>query len=230
MALALPLACLSVTSCAENEFNGYEGESSVYFQLDPNKWEYVGDSINFSFVGKKSDEATVNLQVNLMGNPADHDRVVRIHVDDAKTTAKVGTHYEALQNEYTLKAGEMQVNIPVKVKNTDPALNEKSVQIGVALEETSEFALKFTNRCNARILVSNMVVKPSYWDEYYLEFYLGNPFSKKLVEIMLELIGRTLPDDPKDFDYSYWQNFAKILHVYLSDNYPVYDENGNLMY
>ena len=51
MALALPLACLSVTSCAENEFNGYEGESSVYFQLDPNKWEYVGDSINFSFVG-----------------------------------------------------------------------------------------------------------------------------------------------------------------------------------
>ena len=105
MALALPLAGLSVTSCAENEFNGYEGESSVYFQLDPNKWEYVGDSINFSFVGKKSDEATVNLQVNLMGNPADHDRVVRIHVDDAETTAKVGTHYEALQNEYTLKAG-----------------------------------------------------------------------------------------------------------------------------
>lgn len=230
IAVILLLVCLSVSSCAENEYEGYNGDSSVYFQLDPNNWDYVGDSITFSFVGKKSDIATINLQVNLAGNIADHDRTIRLHVDEANTTAKVGTHYETLQTEYTLKAGEMQINIPLKVMNIDPLLNNHAVQITICIDETDDFKLKFTKRSKARIIVSNMVMKPSYWDDYSLDFYVYPTFSKKLVELMIELTGRMLPEDPNDFDYDYWMNFSKILHQYLEEHFPVYDENGNIMY
>ena len=168
--------------------------------------------------------------MNLAGNIADHDRTIRLHVDEANTTAKVGTHYETLQTEYTLKAGEMQINIPLKVMNIDPLLNNQAVQITICIDETDDFKLKFTKRSKARIIVSNMVMKPSYWDDYSLDFYVYPTFSKKLVELMIELTGRMLPEDPNDFDYDYWMNFSKILHQYLEEHFPVYDENGNIMY
>ncbi len=223
------LAIFGFTSCAENKYEGFDDSASVYFQLNEDNWNYEGDSVVYSFVGKDSKEGIVSLLVNLIGKPADHDRKVRLHVDDAHTTAKASTHYEPLQSEYILKANEMQLIIPVKLFNTDPLLTDQTVQLAIVLDGGDELMADFTGRTYVRILVGNVILKPTYWAT--ATYYLGYPYSKRLMEIIYEICGRMLPETYVGFlqERSYWQSVGKQLKIYMEENYPVYDENGNLI-
>lgn len=206
------ISMLVFTSCKENEYEGYNAEGSVYFQLNTSNWNYVGDSISYSFAGKDGNEDIVKLRVNLLGNPASYDRTIRIHVINDKTTAKEGLHYSIPSNEFTLKAGEMQLDIPVTVYNKDEQLSEEQVQLTIALEATETLSLKMPNRSTARILISNILKKPSYWDDMWLDFLFG-PYDRDKHAFMIKLLGRDFPDSIDDFDFSYWMDALTYLNV-----------------
>lgn len=211
LAFAL-MTMLAFTSCKENEYEGYNAEGSVYFQLNKSNWNYVGDSISYSFAGKDADEGVVKIRVNLLGNPSNVDRTVRIRIIDEKTTAKEGLHYSLPAKEFTLKAGEMQLDIPVTVYNKDELLTEQQVEVVIALEATNQLSLKMPERSTARIIISNILKQPSYWDDMWMDYIFG-PYDRDKHAFMIKLLGRDFPENMEDFDYYYWMDALAYLNV-----------------
>lgn len=218
---------LLLAACQENEMNGFDSEGAVYFQLS-SLWGNTVDSIIYSFAGKAEDTYTLKLQVNLMGAAADHDRTVRLAVDKNRTTAVEGTHYEALQASYTLPAGAYTMEIPVVLLGNDPELEERAFQIALKLEASDNLQLGLSKRLVARIIVSKILTRPSYWEQAYLDYSFG-PYSKvKHEHCMLEL-GRDFPATCEDYidEYELWSAYGKHMDNYFTEYYPILDENGN---
>lgn len=224
------LLCTAVSACQENEMKGYSGTDALYFQADASSWSSKSDSVVYSFAGKENTVYTVNLLVNLQGNPTGHDRAVKVAVDPARTTAQEGLHYSPLQAEYTLPAGQMQMTIPVELRNSDPALEEKSVQLALELLPTDELQLGLTGRTHIRIIVSNILTKPSYWDVYRMDYYLG-PYSRTLHESYIRILGKDFPATVEEMMpvFEDWQQYGAYMDQYFTEHYPVYDENGNII-
>ena len=211
-----------LTACQENEMNGFDNEGAVYFQLS-SQWSNTVDSIVYSFAGKTEITHTVKLQVNLMGEAADHDRTVRVTLDPSLTTAKEGTHYEALQASYTLPAGAYTMEIPVVLLGNDPALEERSFQVAVKLEASDDLSLGLSKRIVARVIVSKLLTRPPYWEDAF------GPYSKVKHEHCILELGTDFPATYDDYvqEYYLWQAYGKHMDKYFTDHYPIPDEYGN---
>ena len=115
------LLLVAFGSCKDNADYPFTGKDAVYFQLQTESyyWTKTLDSIVYSFAGKGVDQDTLWVRVNLAGEVAAEGRPVIVVVDEERTTAKVGLHYEALQPEYELPRDSVCVNIPVIIYNKD---------------------------------------------------------------------------------------------------------------
>lgn len=225
--IGILLGGLFSTACQENEMRNFESNGAVYFQLST-QWSNPVDSVVYSFAGKPENTYTVKLQVNLMGTATDYDRTVRVTLDQERTTAKEGIHYDALQSSYTLPAGTYRMEIPVVLHGNDPELEERAFQIALKLEASDDLQLGLSKRTSARIIVSKLFTKPAYWEEYSLEYTFG-PYSKvKHEHIMLEL-KRDFPTTAEEYieEWSTWEAYGKHMDKYFTDHYPIIDENNN---
>lgn len=213
-------------SCKENDMADFTGKDCIYFQLS-SSWAQTKDSLSYTFAGSEASEATINLRVDLMGQTSDRDRKVKLKVVADQTTATEGTHYKALEDSYILKAGENQMNIPITLYNTDKALEEKSVKLTVDLQPSEDLDLGINGRTRAVIIFSNIMSKPSYWEEAHCDWYFGT-YSKVKHECLIRELGMDFPatEDEYTANIDYWQQAGIYMSQYFKDNYPVYDENG----
>lgn len=218
---------LLLVACQENEMNDFNSDGAVYFQLS-SQWSNTVDSIVYSFAGKTGTTHTVKLQVNLMGEAADHDRTIRVVLDKEQTTAKEGTHYDALQVSYTLPAGAYTMEIPVVLHGDDPALEERSFQVVLRLEASEDLQVGLSKRLLAKVIVSKMLTQPPYWEQAYMDYYFG-PYSKVKHEHFILELGTDFPATYDDYreDWELWQAYGKHMDKYFTDHYPILDEYGN---
>lgn len=225
--LSILLATLCA-SCKKNEIFSFKGTDSVYFQIGA-KWNVVEDSINYTFAGKGLDEAVVRIRINLLGNASPHDRKVRVVVDAEETTAMEGMHYQALQDEYMLPADSVYLMLPVIVYNKDETLENRSVILGLQLEGTEDLELGIVDRTKVRLLINNMLKMPSYWDAGLKSFF--GAYSRTKHELCILLLGFDFPEDPDDYDIAdpIWDVSGQFMSNYFEENYPVYDENNNII-
>lgn len=224
--LGMFLGLLS-SACQENEMNDFDSDGAVYFQLS-SQWSNTVDSIVYSFAGKAEDTYTVKLRVNLMGAAADHDRTVRLVVDPKLTTAKEGTHFDALQSSYTLPAGAYTMEIPVVLHGDDPELEGRAFQVALKLEASDDLQPGLSKRLVARIIVSKILTRPSYWEQAYLDYSFG-PYSKVKHEHCMLVLGRDFPATYEDYadEYELWEAYGKHMDNYFTEHYPILDEHGN---
>ncbi len=229
-------------SCKENEYEGFESDGSVYFQTNADNWNMVNAGTNYSFAGKTIEQDTVWMQVNLLGTPVDHDRQFGL-AEASGNEAVAGTHYEAFKNSYTMKAGEMTARVPVIIYNSED-IKTKRVRLAFSLVATNDLGLGLQGRTDFYIDITNFLNKPSYWDEpwdpyagtewegYYAicaADYWG-PYSRRKHEICLEQLGRDFPADLMTLlSDEYWNAASAYMSQYFTDNYPVYDENGEII-
>ena len=160
--------CLAVLwSCQDNADYPFKGKDAVYFQLqtDDYYWTQTLDSMVYTFAGKGVEEDTLWVRVNLQGDAVPYARDILVVTDDEKTTAEEGLHYEALKPVYELPADAVYTRIPVIIYNKDEELEKKQVTIALALKSSDELDLGITDRRTCRLLVSNMLGKPLYWEE-----------------------------------------------------------------
>lgn len=222
-------ALCGMSACEENDPKGFVGEDAVYFQLNANNWADTKDSLVYTFAGKTEDKTTINILVNLMGLPVDHDRTIRMHVATDQTTAQEGVHYERLASEYILKAGEMQTTIPV-VLLKDESLSERSYRLTISLDPTDELKLGISKRTTVSIVMSNILTKPYYWEDMWMDYMFG-PYSRVKHETFIQVLGHDFPATGEEYreQYSYWQEVMYHMNNYFTENYPIYDEYGNII-
>ena len=136
-----------LAACTE-EIETYSGESGIYFAmsatkggLDDSKQDYTAETqIPFAVYSTISD-TTLMVRAKVIGPAVDHDRKVTVQVvasEDAEQ-AKEGWDYDALDNSYTVKAGEVYVLIPIHFYLRDD-LEGKERQLKLELVANEDFA------------------------------------------------------------------------------------------
>jgi len=188
---------LVMCSCKKAEELQYAAEDNVYFDLIEPQTSIRVDSIVYSFAlfpEKAAD--TVYLPVKLSGNRAAVDRTFRISVVDSATTATEGLHYQPMKDSYSLPAGAGSVQVPVVLYNTDTALMNKTVRIKFLLEGTADLQADYKHWDTVRVIFSNRLEKPVWWDTWIGE--LG-PYSRVKHELFIRTSGTTeLPPTTSD--------------------------------
>lgn len=212
-----------LTACQENKMNDFDCTGAVYFQINPSYWSDLSYSILYSFAGKKVTEKTFNIQVNLMGETVNRDRKIRLVVDREKTTAEAGVHYRALEDFYILPKNAHNVQIPVTLLQGDSRLKKEFLHLTLKLEASDDLQLGLTKRTVIRILMADMYMKPTYWDN----IDWGN-YSAKKHSLLLEQFEVDFPETASEYskDYYLWRARSNALSQYVEENYPVLDENN----
>ena len=208
------LLLITFGSCKDDANYPFAGKDAVYFQLQAKViigrrlWivSFIllpARGLSGYFVGscKSGREATPE------GRP------VIVVVDEEKTTAEAGLYYEALKVEYVLPGDSVYVNIPVIIYNKDKALENKQVVIGLALKPSEALELGITERLSCRLLVSNMLGKPTYW-ESTIKYDFG-VYSRRKHELCMIELKRDFPVEGSE--YSDQRSMWQVYGAYMSD-------------
>ncbi|MCK7557784.1 DUF4843 domain-containing protein [Chitinophaga sedimenti] len=165
--LTLVLICsVCCFSCKKSDQEQvYTSPDNIYFDFVNPVTNVRTDSVTFSFAlfpDKASD--TVWLPVRISGIRQSVNRVFKLGVIDSATTAVAGKHYEALKAEYILPADSGKQKVPIILLNTDPALKTGAVRLKLKLVESADFGANQKGWDTAKVIFSNQLVKPIWWD------------------------------------------------------------------
>ncbi|MDP3437089.1 MAG: DUF4843 domain-containing protein [Bacteroidales bacterium] len=220
----LILTVLALYSCQQNERLIFDGKPGLYFALGNNQ-----DSLTYSMLGNLSEKDTILVPVRIMGNALSYDGKYKIEVIPGKTTAEVGKHYTKLKDEYIFEKGLFYKNFEIEISKSDPELETKSKVIALRITESSDFTAGYTKNTTLRLIITNQIIKPIYWDSP-MALYFG-AYSKVKHNLIIKIIGHDFPLTLSQaitapYSYTYWMVCGRAVCQYVIDN-DVFDENGN---
>lgn len=209
----IALASLFLGSC-ENELDGiYHGEQAVYFPT----FTENADSITFSFLGNPRQADTAFLDVKLLGHAQPNTQRMKLRVVPEKTTAVAGQHYQALPEFFDFPANTFDFQLPI-VLLKHPDLDEGALVLAVEIIESDELLVAYKHRANARIVFSNVAMKPDIWDATLAPWF--GEYSRIKHLVCMEIMGRPFPQTAVEFNLerNMWRNFGWICSNYFRDN------------
>ncbi|MEG0796581.1 MAG: DUF4843 domain-containing protein [Odoribacter sp.] len=245
-------ALCSLGGCNTDLMN-YEGNAGVYFAVqypwisgagDSTVWQMVPiTDVSFFLLDVK--DSTINIRVQLLGDPVAHDRYFSIAVVDTATTAVVGYDYDPLESNYKLAANTHYTDIKVTVHKQDD-LSGKQRKFMLELKETPDFKLPVNmwypwpgqykwepsigagsqdiSAIRHTVYISDVVKTPAGW----LLGIFGS-FSKTKFDKMCEVLNLTINDFSKEAMNSVRAKaLAQRMDAYLKDH-PILDEDGKPM-
>lgn len=121
------------------------------------------------------------------------------------------------------------MNIPVIIYNKDEALENKQVVIALALKPSEALDLGITERLSCRLLVSNMLGKPIYWEQT-IKYDFGD-YSRRKHELCMIELKRDFPVEASEYsnERTMWEVYGAYMSNYFEENYPIRDENNAII-
>ena len=178
------LLLLMAWGCSRKESFVYTGDDKISF---------TSDSIYFSF-GKEPFsvmDTTLQLKLEIIGQPKDVDRQFTIRLDENQTTAKAPLHYDALQTEYTVKAGAASSAVPVTIHRLN--LDDESIYtLAIDLVANDDFRLGVEEYQSLIIAFNNRLDCPDWWNE--LSHWLGE-YDVRKYQKFIEIYGHPITQD-----------------------------------
>ena len=223
--LLISLLCV-LCSCSENDRMIWESNSGVYF-TDYNE---TADSLMYSFRISAQNRDTIFMLVKLQGQLLEQPLNFKLAVHPSSTAVE-GRDYEPLNEVYQFPVGKSLMQLPIIVTNNE-TLDSQIVSLNLSLEATDELEVALPGRDKVRILLTNQLIKPNYWD-MPLSLYFGE-YSKTKHLKCIEVMGHDFPlkeSELASFDktgYAYWMKAGRVVCSFYAEN-KVYDENGNLI-
>ena len=162
-------AVVLLTACRKAEKVTYHSSDNIYFDLEPFNEQ---DSILYTFAYHPERlKDTVWVPVSISGNRVNATRIYSVKVVDTATTAVVNKHYEPLKTQYEMPPGYGFVYMPVIVYNTDTLMLKQAYSLSLQMVATSDFDVDFSSLIHARIVFSNKLEKPVWWDMWLGGYY-----------------------------------------------------------
>lgn len=172
IAIMLMAVVVGMTSCRKESIFTYHANANIYFDLSIVK---KTDSLLYTFAYHPEVlQDTVWVPVRISGyrdSTVDRKFSVKV-IDTAATAATVNKHYEPLKSEYIMPAGSGVTFVPVIVYNTDTNMVKRSFTITLKIEAT-EFNTDLKGLTSTRVVISNRLEKPDWWD-----MWLGSRYSQ----------------------------------------------------
>lgn len=259
--IALSFLTVSLWSC-KKEIMGYEGREGVYFAVQDGpsygsvlNWPFQPFS-KVEFIRINKDAVDFSVKVMITGPVKDYARTFRVEVNPDSTTAILGQHYEAVQQEWTIPAGAVSANVIVKLKRTpDLELVEKT--LGLRLIATPQFELSFPewdaipsmsagtvvpefDASLHTLKINDIMVQPAVWSGSIQagnrESGLLGVFSKEKMAFLEQYAGvkyedfasaETMPSARMSLVY---KDGEKVLIERYNAGNPVLEKDGRLMW
>ena len=208
--LLLPAAMtLTLMGCSTDEDFFYQDEPRVRW-VGEEIWAVGTDSVTFSFVayGMEVTEKTINVDAQVMGNVADHDRTVAIEVDP-----------------------QSKGTFPVVLRR-DASLQSKAVTLYLKVVANSDFKPGVNEENHIRLIWNDILSRPNNWSD--LEPFFG-AYSNVKYRFMLTNSGGAGEFSTETMSWaqlmSYKIRFQNALNDYNAAHpgNPLTDENGNLV-
>lgn len=229
--LLLPAAMtLTLMGCSTDEDFFYQDEPRVRL-VGEEIWAVGTDSVTFSFVayGMEVTEKTINVDAQVMGNVADHDRTVAIEVDPQRTTASAAQY--SAPTSVVIPAGQSKGTFPVVLRR-DASLQSKAVTLYLKVVANSDFKPGVNEENHIRLIWNDILSRPNNWSD--LEPFFG-AYSNVKYRFMLTNSGGVGEFSTETMSWaqlmSYKIRFQNALNDYNAAHpgNPLTDENGNLV-
>lgn len=224
--LIILLSLLMIVGCDENERMTFVGKPGVYFGDYKNT-----DTIRYSFRMTSYDKDTLMFNVKLVGEPLSVVQNYCLMIESA-STAKAGVHYEELPIavNFPLNATEMQ--LPLVLCDNDKSLDNSSVFLKIQLAASDGIGLGFVDKTILNVVITNMLIKPDYWDKNFVDWF--GEYSEVKHEKCIELMGHDFPLTYEEVKYwnsdvinlDYWMFWGRKMADYFV-KHPTKDEHGD---
>ena len=159
--LGVLLLITVLVSCHKEALPLYQqAQDNVYFNFSNGN-----DSVTYTFAytpGVLID--TIYLPIRISGNRASKGLSYKVAVTDSGTTAVAGLDYVALQTSYAIPPDSGTAWLPIVLLNNDTLLTQHSVTLNLQLVATSDLGVQIPDIIKARVIISNKLEKPSWWD------------------------------------------------------------------
>lgn len=229
---------LAFVAACSSEIDTYHGESGVYFAMRDNVNTVNVDTLyressSLPFIVTGSTDSVFVLRVKILGTVTDYDRQVEIKVLKELSSVE-DTDYDALSSVYTLRAGEVYGEIPIRFHRTS-SLKGKERSLVVELVANEDFSLpirmwrnsgtEYVDVTRHTIVISDKYVQlPGYRTGHF------GPFSEKKMELILQLSGMSLNEFNVQLPVTLTKSLGQKLSRYLAEmkarGETVYEEDG----
>lgn len=214
--IPIVLAIICLWGCREDQLEFYHGVDNIYFyKRNVVSSQAYLDTTVFSFAFADTPDTLIQLAVRGQGEMKDYDRTFRVAVEGG--TAQVGVNFEALADEYVLKANTVYSSVPIRIYKE--GLKDKSVAVVVRLIPNENFVqnmpvttVKYdTIDITRHVLVfTNQLKQPDAWNETFLGYFSEAKF--RLVNEELGINAASWYDESRLAEMS---NKAKGAGVYM---------------
>lgn len=234
------LFVICLYSCEEKDIESFNGKNSIFFEkfyendIYGNK-NADSTTISFFFAPESMQTLEANLSVCLSGNLLSEDVTFKLKVIEEETNANTDEY--TIEDSYTFHKGtedekEIKDEIFVKVhKSQRIENNEIEPVLVVELVPNETLLLGQEERIKAKIIISNNVFEPEWWDFEVTNNLLGK-FSRKKYKLFIEhadpeitLDAELIKNNPDKA-----RQLAFKFKKWLSEQDPlVLDEDGTIM-
>lgn len=233
---------LGITSCEERDIEVFGTEHFVYFEkfwtdaVSPGT-EKADSTMTTFFFAKESDNSVYADVVLIMsGRKLEKDLHFQLRVVDDMTTALPAEY--TLQDEYVFHARPIADDAVAITDTIQIQLNRSErleamkdgYRLVVELVPNNEVKVGQTERSRAIIHVMHDPVKPDWWTKE-VDTYLLGTYSAKKYKTFLENVEGAYDLDAEMIknNSSLARKLALDFKKWLIQNYPVYEEDGELM-
>ncbi len=180
------LSFFSLTACQKSKELLYTDIARIQFGPDPAKIPNVSQATadtlktqTFVYLPSFIFTDTVFFDIYTMGRLSDRDRpfkIKQVQVKNAKN-AIAGKHYKAFDNPeiaalYVIKAGTVHTRVPI-VLVRDVSLRDEAYVLKFEVEENDCFRLGQADLLWRKVIFSDLMMRPSIWNEMYSNLYFG---------------------------------------------------------
>lgn len=203
------LSVFGLISCREENPLSFGDVTGIYF--NNRSAGNLTDTTAYTFVYESKDRLTVPVKVQLLGKPADRDRVVDIQA--SSENAVENTDY-ILPSEAVLPKGEVSFDYEVVLLRTD-ALKEGTKSLLLTIRENENFRTPISEMAAASGNVSTLDFRIDFTDTFseppatWEDELLGD-FSQQKFELICKVVEGV---EPSDFNDSEKMGLSRISFI-----------------
>ncbi|MEG2340119.1 MAG: DUF4843 domain-containing protein [Odoribacter sp.] len=214
---------IGLGACSEDDFSGYSSDNYIYFS------KAAADSTIYSFAYDKTQtSAELKLKLNMVSGLEGRDRTFKVRFLADKSTAKEGTHFDLSGEGQVILANDSIGFLKLTVKKSD--LGDNSVMAVFQLIESEDFKVGLRSNSIARVIISNQLNRPMWWNDWHETDGLGTYSREKYQAFMdeMKLYDLTQEKDGGVLTYSEVRVLILKFKRILERN-PRPDNDGSIM-
>ena len=211
-------------SCSEVDVTDYSSDNFIQFA------KAAKDSTVFSFAYDQTMSAgTVKLKLNCIANLSTENRTFGVRYRAEESTAQAGVDFVMPDEEQVLLANDSVAYLEIQLNKSD---NVKAKDLLLVFEVTDygDFKPGMNAYRKNRVIVSNRLTQPAWWDDWHETNGLGSWSAKKYTLFMEEtkVSDMTLDRDGGTMSYSEMRAYVLKFKYWLQEH-PTTDEDGTPM-